>query len=342
MTFSIAIPVHNGEKYLKATLVSALSQRRPADEIVVVDDASTDQSANILQSPEWRTRVHYIYNEKSSGFVDAWNRVVTYTHSDYVTILHQDDLLDPDYLYSIEQGLTTYPNCQHIYSGYYYIDERDIRVGVSPTPHTRTPKVIPGKEYTHRYLNGVIHNRHIHRCPGVTTKRMLLLEKCSYRKEAGLIADDDFFLRVGQFTDVIEISQPLASFRQHKQSATAQLESLSHRLAEDYVYQTRHYRTHVSILLEPDICLIQDQAVRFINAYFIESFLKNSSSSIRETKKLRLQFENLAVGYFKKKSPVVHRLLWQIVEKVQLDSVAMLLISVSLRMLFYVKKRLSY
>ena len=253
MTFSIAIPVHNGEKFLAATLASVFNQKRPADEVLAVDDASTDQSSTILQSPEWAGKLRYVFNEHSTGFVDAWNRVIQFTRSDFVTIVHQDNLLEPEYLFHVERALLSYPRCQHIYCGYYYIDAVGSRIGESPSPHLLIPVVRSGKEYAHRYLGGVVRNRHIHRCPGVTTGRRLLLDKCSYRKEAGLIADDDFFLRVGQFTDVVEISQPLASFRVHGESETSRLESLSHRLAQDYLFLTKEYQTRPSFLANSDI-----------------------------------------------------------------------------------------
>jgi glycosyltransferase involved in cell wall biosynthesis len=338
VTFSIAIPVHNGEKYLAATLASVLNQKRRADEILAVDDASTDQSSKILQSPEWSGNVRYIFNERSTGFVDAWNRVVQFARSDFVTILHQDDLLDPEYLLNIEHGLASYPSCQHIYCGYYYIDAAGKRIGESPTPHLLTPVIRSGKEYAHRYLEGVIHNRHIHRCPGVTTARTLLFNKCPYRKEAGLIADDDFFLRVGQFTDVVEISQPLASFRQHDESATARLESLSHRLAQDYIFQTRCYRTQLSLLGESDVARIHDQAIRFINSYFRESLLKNDFAAITRAKKLRQEFEDIEVGVFLRKSSLLSRLLWTIVENANPGSTVIAAFSASLRMALRVKR----
>jgi len=338
VTFSIAIPVHNGEKYLAATLASVLNQKRPADEILAVDDASTDRSSKILQSPEWSGKVRYIFNKHSTGFVDAWNRVVQLALSDFVTIVHQDDLLDPRYLFHIEHALLSFPRCQHIYSGYYYIDAAGNRIGESPKPHGLTPMVRSGKEYAHRYLEGVIHNQHIHRCPGVTTAKTLLLDKCSYRKEAGLIADDDFFLRVGQFTDVVEISEPLASFRQHSESATARLESISHRLAQDYIFQSRYYQAQPSLLEASDVARIHEQAIRFINNYLTESLLKNDSEGITQTKKLRKEFENVEGGGFLQKSSLSAKVLWAIAESAKPGSALIAVLSACLRLALRVKK----
>ena len=71
MTFSIAIPVHNGEKFLERTLASAIDQKRPADEIAAIDDASKDQSAQILKAEKWKGKIRYVFNETPTGYVDA-------------------------------------------------------------------------------------------------------------------------------------------------------------------------------------------------------------------------------------------------------------------------------
>ena len=135
LQFTIAIPVHNGAKYLKETLKSALDQRRRADEIVVVDDASTDNSLDIVRASLSGDRVRILTNKQPTGFVDAWNRVVRIAQSDFVTILHQDDVLDPGYLSAAEEALTTFPECQHFYVGYDLIDEQGKHIGHSPLPY---------------------------------------------------------------------------------------------------------------------------------------------------------------------------------------------------------------
>jgi hypothetical protein len=254
--------------------------------------------------------------------------------------VHQDDLLDPEYILHIERALLSYPRCQHIYCGYYYIDAMGNRIGESPKPHLLTPAIRSGKEYAHRYLEGVIQNRHIHRCPGVTTARTLLVDKCTYRKEAGLIADDDFFLRVGQFTDVVEISQPLASFRQHDESATARLESLSNRLAQDYLFQTKEYQTRPLFLADSDITLIHDQAVRFINSFFLESILKCNPEWLEKAWQLRHEFEHFVGGYFHERSSAGARLLWSIAGQMQPRSRSFAILSSLLRSIMKVKKKL--
>ena len=315
MTFSIAIPVHNGEKFLKATLASAINQKRPADEIIAVDDASTDQSAQILKDEQWKGKIRYVFNETPSGYVDAWNRVVEHSHSDFVTILHQDDLLDADYLFRVEEALRTYPSCKHLFSGYYYIDDRGNRTAESPAPHSLNPELIPGKEYARRYLRGVFHNRHIHRCPGVTTERALLLDKCAYRKEAGLIADDDFFIRVGRFTDVVGISYPLASFRIHDESATAKLKSLAFQLANDYVFSLKFHDQHREYLDDHERAIIAGLAARFVSQLLFDGLRMRNDQWIESAVNLSVMIDAISSDWKQSFLPFWSKIMWSMQKK---------------------------
>src|ERR1700690_1028545 len=125
MTFSIVIPAHNGELFLQSAISSALSQSRKADEIIVVDDASKDGTAGIAHSSEFSGHIKYYFNKQSSGFVDAWNRAISKAWGDFVTILHQDDLLHPEYLEHMENAVRRYPQARHLYAACNYIDGND-------------------------------------------------------------------------------------------------------------------------------------------------------------------------------------------------------------------------
>lgn len=192
--FSIVIPACNGERYLKLAIESTLNQTRPADEIVVVDDASTDGTEAICHLYELAVHIRYFFNERSTGFVDAWNRAIAKGSGDFATILQQDDLLHQEYIETIEKVLISHPQVRHLYTGCNYIDERGKLIRTTPTPHSRQTILYLGREYAHNYFRSAIQNEPIHRFPGVMTSRTLLINLCKHRKEAGHIADNDFFL----------------------------------------------------------------------------------------------------------------------------------------------------
>jgi glycosyltransferase involved in cell wall biosynthesis len=311
-TFTIGIPVRNGERYLQEALESALKQTRPADEILVVDDASTDETARIARSKNWGGKVRYIYNENPTGFADAFTRVAQHARSDYITFLACDDLLGPDFLLHVENAIERYPTSRHVYTGCHYIDENGSIHGASPEPFSFNPVLYPGKKYSQSYLRSVFIGNNIHRFHGFVIDRHLLLNECPIRKDAGLIMDDDLFVRVGEFTDVVGISQPLVSCRNHSMSETNRLESLSLQLAEDYLFQTMHHELQTSYLDPSDIQLYHELNVRFIRSLFMEGLRVGRKDWLGRALCLRDEFEKYRPGYMNTKLSKVEKVLWKI------------------------------
>ncbi|MCP4642373.1 MAG: glycosyltransferase [bacterium] len=87
MRVSIVIPAHNGEATLAECLEACLNQTQPADEVIVVDDGSTDDTARIAEGYD----VHYVWQEnrgpaaaRNRGAAEATGEVVAFTDSDCV------------------------------------------------------------------------------------------------------------------------------------------------------------------------------------------------------------------------------------------------------------------
>jgi glycosyltransferase involved in cell wall biosynthesis len=323
--FSIVIPAHNGEKYLRLAIESALNQTRPADEVVIVDDASTDATAEIAKS--YGNKIKYHFNREATGFVDAWNRAIEQASGDFVTILHQDDLLHPGYLEHIERAINRFSRVKHFYTACHYIDDNGSIIKKPPEPYSLKLVFYTGKQYAHNYLQGVIENRHIHRCPGVITDREILIKRCSYRKEAGHIADDDFFLRVGAFTDVVGISYPLASYREHAKSQTHLLESLTLQLAKDYLFQTRYYKKNNKILDSKDIVKINQMAVRFINLLLFQSLLYKNKEWLRAAFSFKIELEGLINGIMDNHLQPWAKVMWHLTNPIKTNILASLYVS---------------
>lgn len=95
-TISCVIPVFNGERYLKAAIDSVLAQTRPPDEVIVVDDGSTDGSAGIASV--FGERVRCIPRRENKGPASARNFGVARSTGELVSFLDQDDLWHPEKL----------------------------------------------------------------------------------------------------------------------------------------------------------------------------------------------------------------------------------------------------
>jgi glycosyltransferase involved in cell wall biosynthesis len=89
---SILIPCHNAEKYVGAAVQSALNQTWTNREIVVVNDGSTDHSAEVLEP--FRAKGLKIIHQENRGQCAAANRAFAESTGDYVKFFDADDLLD--------------------------------------------------------------------------------------------------------------------------------------------------------------------------------------------------------------------------------------------------------
>ena len=96
---SFVIPVYNAESTLSGCLDSILQQPGQNFEIILVDDASTDQSPRIIDRYV-RTYPSIVkaFSQKNGGPGDARNRGIRRSRGLYVTFVDSDDTLAPDYL----------------------------------------------------------------------------------------------------------------------------------------------------------------------------------------------------------------------------------------------------
>lgn len=256
MTFSVVIPLCNGEKFIEETILSVLNQSRKADEIIVYDDGSYDGSVLIVR--EYIGKIKYIRNENGpSGFVNAWNSAIKCSSSDYISVLHQDDLLATDFLLNAENVLRRDNSVLHFFALCGYIDENsNIIKDFSYAKYFEgRGKLVTydGNGYMEAYQRHYGKANHIHRCPGVVTHRTIFFDlNCWYNPLAGHIADDDFFYRVGFLTSVKGFLEPLAFYRIHQDSETSSIGDLTLvvRLCNDYLFQFKQWSSNN--LVAPD------------------------------------------------------------------------------------------
>lgn len=93
VTISCIIPVYNAADYLGEALDSALAQSRKLDEIIVVDDGSTDASADVVAC--YAPHVQYV-RQDNMGPAGARNHGLRLARGDFITFLDADDVWKPE------------------------------------------------------------------------------------------------------------------------------------------------------------------------------------------------------------------------------------------------------
>jgi glycosyltransferase involved in cell wall biosynthesis len=120
---SFAVPYYQGQDFLLKTLRSVQAQTNPNWEVVVVDDAGPDDASQVVAALN-DLRISYIRKQENVGLAGNWNRSLAATTSPYVTILHADDVLLPNYAEMMLQLLDTHPQVAASHCGVEIIDER--------------------------------------------------------------------------------------------------------------------------------------------------------------------------------------------------------------------------
>src|SRR5262245_45598755 len=126
VTVSIITPCYNGAKFIGETLRSAVRQSRPAIEILVVDDGSTDDSAVIAESVDAPVRV---MRQANRGESNARNRALAEARGTHVLFLDADDLLEPDALAHLTAAVEGRPGVVALMGCGWFTGDPD-------TPHT--------------------------------------------------------------------------------------------------------------------------------------------------------------------------------------------------------------
>ena len=126
MRISVAMCTYNGAALLPAQLTSIAEQSRPPNEIIVCDDASTDETRAVLESFA-RTSpvpVSLYFAEQNTGSLKNFERAIALCNGDVIALSDQDDIWRADKLQLIETALSQNPNAGLVFSDAEIVDEQ--------------------------------------------------------------------------------------------------------------------------------------------------------------------------------------------------------------------------
>src|SRR5579871_1624568 len=96
---SVTIVTYNSGRFIRRCLESVLEQKYPNLEVIIVDNASTDGTVDILEQFSDRCRIHY--NDENIGFAAAQNQAISLSSGEWVLTLNPDVLLLPNFIQAL-------------------------------------------------------------------------------------------------------------------------------------------------------------------------------------------------------------------------------------------------
>lgn len=118
---TVAIPTCNRADMLVISLKSALEQDYPNLKILVLDNASTDNTREVAESFK-DGRIVYHRNSENIGLFRNWNRALELNDSDYLCILQDDDEIMPGFVSSAVKALELEPDAAFAYTHVRFMD----------------------------------------------------------------------------------------------------------------------------------------------------------------------------------------------------------------------------
>jgi len=195
---SVVLPTYKRAHLLAAAMRSVLAQTYANLELIVVDDNSPDDTAQVVASFD-DPRIRYVKNDPNLKLPRALNRGFAMARGDYLTWTSDDNLLAPTAIARMVDALAG-GDCDFVYADYWMFSEEDTHGHPVDPQHDRLPHTLQLEK-----------GNHIGACFLYTRK--LYETVGDYNPELFLVEDYDYFLRAARQFRFCHIAEPLYYFR---------------------------------------------------------------------------------------------------------------------------------
>jgi O-antigen biosynthesis protein len=211
---SVIVPIFNHFQYIRLCIKSLASQQSDDVEVILIDDASTDERVRdlLMCIPAGSNRVRVIYNKENCGIVETQNRAVLEARGEYVGFLDCDDYLSPDALSRALSFIDENGGCDYFFSDYMEVDSEGSPVRVVRYGGYSDDRFIG--DFRHDILNGMI------------ASHLKIVRRASIEKVGGFdpsfsgAQDWELALKIAEFGKFVHLPEVLYHHRVHPESTS--------------------------------------------------------------------------------------------------------------------------
>lgn len=207
---SVVIPTHNRREFLAVTLNSVLRQREVEFDVTVVDDGSTDGTAEFLRGLE-DPRVRFLRNEVPQSVCAARNQGIAASSGEWLAFVDDDDLWAPEKL-ALQLRAAQEARRSWVYTGAVEIDAQGRPISGTPPPppehvweHLLHVDLVPGGS------------------SGVMASREVVMKAGGWDPTV-FLADWDLWIRLGRIGPPAWVPEPLVGYRIHGQQSSVDVD----------------------------------------------------------------------------------------------------------------------
>ncbi|HOO36794.1 MAG TPA: glycosyltransferase family A protein [Deltaproteobacteria bacterium] len=222
---SIIIPVYNVERFVAASIQSALDQTLENKEIIVINDGSTDGSEREIM--RFKDRIVYI-RQDNTGVAAARNVGIRAAKGEYIAFFDADDVFRPDKVEKQASFLDNHPDYCMVYSGYSRINEE------GDTLPPKDMRVHVGDIFPQVFMRCFI-------APSMVLCRKQVLFDIGLFQTKYSAEDYDLFLKISMQGKIGYIPEPLTQYRVRQGSLSKIAQSTPALQAKELLDQYKDY-----------------------------------------------------------------------------------------------------
>jgi len=235
---TVCLPTYHKARYLPAAIASVLGQDFGDYELLIVNDASPDQTDEIVRGFE-DSRIRYIRNPQNMGLVENWNRCLNLAGGEYTIIFHDDDVMLPGLLRREVEVLDGNSKVVLVHAAAQAIDESGAVFSVA-APHT-WPPLTSGLEFVTRYwTQGYVV------MPSAMFRKSPALRLGAFNPALRYSADADLWQRLAFEGQVAYLDELLISNRVHASQTTQKILTNSLQMLDERLKLAQWTRKLVS------------------------------------------------------------------------------------------------
>ena len=202
---SIVLPVYNGERYLKESIDSVLSQTYTNWELLILDDCSGDSTPEIARDYEKKdARIRYYRNEVNLQLPGNLNKGFSLAKGDYLTWTSDDNRYRPEALERMASTLDSHPEAGFVFASCRIIDENGSEIEYITVSSDSVKRIVGENTVGACFL----YTRQVYEAVG------------DYDPELKLVEDFDYWQRICARFQAIGIKEILYDYRWHDGALT--------------------------------------------------------------------------------------------------------------------------
>ncbi|WP_422107704.1 glycosyltransferase family 2 protein [Winogradskyella sp.] len=201
-SFSVVISVYNKEEHIKKTIDSVLNQTYDNFEIILVNDGSTDNSLEVINSIK-DDRIKVI-STKNQGASECRNTGIKGASKNYIALLDGDDLWDEEFLEYIQRSILQYPNKMVFSTAIAHKHQNKTVSAIYSFKQQELTKV-------HNFFESSL-NHTILTGSSIVFKREILNTTGYFNPSIVSGQDTDLWIRIGMHYDIVFINKILAYY----------------------------------------------------------------------------------------------------------------------------------